>query len=62
LSPNVRISTGKFNGEKRTMVTGLEITPVACVAKQDDDDSTHAALVPLADLEKMKLERGPVST
>jgi hypothetical protein len=40
------------------MVTGLGITPVACVAEQDDDGSMHAALVPLADLAKMKLERG----
>jgi hypothetical protein len=58
LVANLRISTGKLNGEERTMVTGLEITPVACVAEQDDDGSVHAALVPLADLEKMKLERG----
>jgi hypothetical protein len=58
LVANLRISTGKLNGEKRTMVTGLEITPVACIAEQDDDGSMNAALVPLADLEKMKLERG----
>jgi poly-gamma-glutamate capsule biosynthesis protein CapA/YwtB (metallophosphatase superfamily) len=58
LVANLRISTGKLNGEKRTMVTGLETTPVACLAEQDDDGSMHAALVPLADLEKMKLERG----
>ena len=58
LVANLRISTGKLNAEQRTMVTGLEITPVACVAEQDDDGSMHTALVPLADLEKMKLERG----
>jgi poly-gamma-glutamate capsule biosynthesis protein CapA/YwtB (metallophosphatase superfamily) len=58
LVANLRVSAGKLNGEKRTMVTGLEITPVACVAEQDDDGSMHAALVPLADLEKMNLERG----
>ncbi|HEY5812504.1 MAG TPA: CapA family protein [Terrimicrobiaceae bacterium] len=58
LVANLRISTGKLNGEERTMVTGLEITPVACVAEQDDDGSIRAALVPLADLEKMKLEGG----
>jgi hypothetical protein len=58
LVANLRISTGKLNGEKRTMVTGLEITPVTCVAEQDDDGSVHAALVPLAELEKMKLQPG----
>ena len=58
LVANLRISTGKLNGEKRSVVTGLEITPVACIAEQDDDGNTNAALVPLADLEKMKLERG----
>jgi poly-gamma-glutamate capsule biosynthesis protein CapA/YwtB (metallophosphatase superfamily) len=57
LVANLRISTGKLNGEKRTMVTGLGITPVACVAEQDDDGSMYAALVPLAHLEKMKLVR-----
>ena len=57
LVANLRISTGKLNGEKRTMVTGLEITPVACLAEQDDDGSMNAALVPLAELENMKLER-----
>ena len=57
LVANLRISTGKVKGEKRTIVTGLEVTPVACVAEQDDDGSMHAALVPLADLEMMKLEQ-----
>jgi hypothetical protein len=57
LVANLRISTGKLKGEKRTIVTGLEVTPVACVAEQDDDGSMHAALVPLADLEMMKLEQ-----
>lgn len=57
LVANLRISTGKLNGDKRTMVTGLEITPVACLAEQDDDGSMNAALVPLAELENMKLER-----
>ena len=58
LVANLRISTGKLKGEQRTTVSGFEITPVACVAEQDDDDSMHAALVPLADLEMRKLERG----
>jgi len=57
LVANLRISTGKLNGEKRTMVTGLGITPVACVAEQGDDGSMYAALVPLAHLEKTKLVR-----
>jgi hypothetical protein len=57
LVANLRISTGELRGQKRTFVTGLEVTPVACVAEQDDDGSMHAALVPLADLERMKLEQ-----
>jgi hypothetical protein len=57
LIANLRISTGKLKGEKRTIVTGLEVTPVSCVAEQDDDGSMHAALVPLADLVMTKLEQ-----
>ncbi len=59
LIANLRISTGKLKGEKRTLITGLEITPVACMAEQDDDGSMHAALVPLAELEKMELQQRP---
>ena len=57
LVANLRISTGKLNGEKRSMVTGLRITPVACAAEQDDDGSMCTVLVALADLDYMKLAR-----
>lgn len=57
LVANLRISTGKLSGEKQTIVTGLEVTPVACVAEQDDDGSMHTTLVPLADLQIIKLEQ-----
>jgi poly-gamma-glutamate capsule biosynthesis protein CapA/YwtB (metallophosphatase superfamily) len=57
LVANLRVSSGKLEGQRRTMVTGLEITPVACMAEQDDDGSMHAALVSLAELEKMELRQ-----
>lgn len=57
LVANLRIATGRLNGAKRTMVTGLELTPVACLAEEGNGCSTRAALVPLADLQEMTLEQ-----
>jgi hypothetical protein len=57
LSRTCGFQPGKLKGQKRTFVTALEVTPVACVAEQDDDGRMHAALVPLAELEMMELEQ-----
>ncbi|PWJ38528.1 CapA family protein [Sediminitomix flava] len=55
LVANLKISKGQLNGADRTMVTGLEITPVAFMG-EEDDDQIYASIVPLAELNNSNLD------
>ena len=54
LVANLTLETGDFEGETRSFVTGLDITPVAFMGEQDGDQ-VYAAIAPLADLVRLPL-------
>jgi len=47
LIANLTISRGQLKGEQRTLITGLQVTPVAFMGEKDNDRD-FAAIVPLA--------------
>jgi len=55
LVANLSITKGYFNGAKKAMITGLNITPVAFM-KEECDGQNYAALVPLKDLNACELD------
>lgn len=53
---NLSIAKGRLNGVERTMITGLQLTPVVCMAEEDEGGKLNAAVYPLTDLNKRDLD------
>jgi len=55
LIANLRIGTGRLDGEPKTLITGLDLTPVAFVGEKEDD-CEFASIVPLEHLNRCPLD------
>ncbi|MBD0401528.1 CapA family protein [Flammeovirga sp. EKP202] len=55
LVANLTISRGRMNETDRTLITELEITPVAFMG-EEEDEKVYASVVPLAQLDQMELD------
>ena len=57
LVANLRLANGRLRGEPRTLVTGLDLTPVVFMGEQQDGRD-YASIVPLASLNDGPLDTG----
>jgi len=55
LIANLRIGTGRLDGEPKTLITGLELTPVAFMGEKENDRE-FASIVPLKQLNLLPLD------